>query len=82
MDIKELLSKITPEVYGSLRRSIEVGRWPDGRKLTSEQKSLCMQAVIAYELDFPEHQKTGFVPSKKSDCRSGVPEEKPISWKH
>lgn len=30
MDIKGLLSKITPEVYLSLKRSIEIGRWPDG----------------------------------------------------
>ena len=72
MDIKELLSKITPEVYLSLKRSIEIGRWPDGRKLTSEQRSLSIQAVIAYEQDLPEHQKTGFVPHKKSACDSGV----------
>ena len=82
MDIKELLSKITPEVYLSLKRSIEIGRWPDGRKLTSEQRSLCMQAVIAYEQDLPENRKTGFVPSKKSDCEIGDLEEKPLSWKH
>ena len=82
MDIKGLLSKITPEVYLSLKRSIEIGRWPDGRKLTSEQRSLSIQAVIAYEQDLPEHQKTGFVPHKKSACDSGVAEEKPLSWKH
>jgi hypothetical protein len=43
---------------------------------------LSIQAVIAYEQDLPEHQKTGFVPHKKSACVSGVPEEKPLSWKH
>ena len=82
MDVRELLSRITPEIYISLRRSIEIGRWPDGRKLTSEQRSLCMQAVIAYEKDVPEHQKTGFVPSKKSACDSSVAREEPLSWKH
>ena len=61
MDIRELLSRITPEIYVSLKRSIEIGRWPDGRKLTSEQRLLSMQAVIAYEQDLPEHQRTGFV---------------------
>ena len=82
MDIRELLSRITPEIYISLKRSIEIGRWPDGRKLTSEQRSLSMQAVIAYEQDLPEHQRTGFVPPKQSACDLGVPEEEPLSWKY
>ena len=46
MDIRELLSRITPEIYVSLKKSIEIGRWPDGRKLTSEQRLLSMQAVL------------------------------------
>ena len=82
MNIRELLSRITPEIYVSLKRSIEIGRWPDGRKLTSEQRLLSMQAVIAYEQDLPEHQRTGFVTPKKSTCDSDVPEEEPLSWKH
>ena len=82
MDIRELLSRITPEIYVSLKKSIEIGRWPDGRKLTSEQRSLSMQAVIAYEQDLPKHQRTGFVPPKQSPCDSGVPEEEPLSWKY
>ena len=66
MNIRELLSRITPEIYVSLKRSIEIGRWPDGRKLTSEQRLLSMQAVIAYEQDLRAHQRTGFVTPKKS----------------
>ena len=49
MDLKQLLNSITPEVYDSLKRAVEVGRWPDRRSLTHEQLSLCMQAIIAYE---------------------------------
>ncbi|MFT5037753.1 MAG: hypothetical protein ACI94L_000314, partial [Flavobacteriaceae bacterium] len=31
MDLRQLLSSITPEVYESLRRAVEVGKWPDRR---------------------------------------------------
>ena len=64
MDLRQLLSSITPEVYESLRRAVEVGKWPDRRSLSDEQKSLCMQAVIAYEESMPEQQRTGYVPPK------------------
>ena len=68
MDLKQLLNSITPEVYGSLKRAVEVGRWPDRRSLTDEQLSLCMQAIIAYEVSMPKHQRTGYVPPKNTAC--------------
>ena len=38
MDLKQLLDSITPEVYESLKRAIEVGKWPDGRVLIGRSK--------------------------------------------
>lgn len=32
----ELLRTITPDVYESLKTAVEIGKWPDGRKLTQE----------------------------------------------
>jgi uncharacterized protein YeaC (DUF1315 family) len=65
MDIKQLLETITPEVYTSLKRAIELGKWGNGQRLDKEQKELCMQAVIAYEkTNLPEDQHTGYIPPK------------------
>ena len=47
----EMLRNITPEVYASLKQAVEIGKWPDGRRLTQEQKELCMQAMIGWELE-------------------------------
>jgi uncharacterized protein YeaC (DUF1315 family) len=58
MDLKQLLDSITPEVYESLKRAIEIGKWPDGRVLGEGQKELCMQAVIAYDERKPLEQRT------------------------
>ena len=40
MDLKQLLDSITPEVYESLKRAIEVGKWPDGRVLMRSKRAL------------------------------------------
>lgn len=58
----DMLRSITPEVYDSLKLAVEIGKWPDGRKLTQEQKELCLQAMIAWEVDnLPEEERTGYM---------------------
>ncbi|HIZ50377.1 MAG TPA: YeaC family protein [Candidatus Pseudomonas excrementavium] len=58
----DMLRNISPEVYESLKQAIELGKWSDGRKLTQEQKELCLQAIIAWEMDnLPEEQRTGYI---------------------
>lgn len=69
----EMLRNITPEVYASLKTAVEIGKWADGRKLTQEQKGLCLQAMIAWEQDnLPEEQRTGYMgpQSCKSEAKT------------
>lgn len=62
MDFELLLQQITPEVYENLKRAVEIGKWPDGRLVTDEQRELCMQAVLAYDLKYlPEEERVGFI---------------------
>ncbi|MCP5207081.1 MAG: DUF1315 family protein [Hahellaceae bacterium] len=73
MNLEQLLSSITPEIYQNLKTSVELGRWPDGRKLTKEQKALCMEAMIYFEnkSGMDEPSKTGyleFTKEKTSPC--------------
>ena len=84
MDLRQLLDSITPEIYESLKRAIEVGKWPDGRALYDGQKELCIQAVIAYDERKPADQRTGYVPPKSTACEpaaASTEEQKPIRWK-
>lgn len=63
MNFDELATNMTPDIYSRLREAIELGRWPTGSALTKEQKSLCLEAVIKYEVaqDIPVEQRTGFI---------------------
>ena len=62
MQFQEVINTMTPEIYGNMKTAIEIGKWPDGRKLTSEQRELCLQAIIAYEAKhIPETERTGYI---------------------
>ena len=82
MEVKQLLQSITPDIYQRLVRAVEIGRWPDGRTLSAEQRETCMQAIIAYDQQKPTEQRTGYVPPKPTPCADSAPSEEPISWKH
>ncbi len=81
MDLKQLLDSITPEIYQRFQTAVEIGKWPDGRELSEEQKSLCMQAIIAYDQRNPEVDRTGYVPPKDTACATDN-KPKPLKWDH
>lgn len=63
MTYEELIDRLDPNVYRSLRQSIELGKWPDGRKLTPEQREISLEAVIYYENlhNLPEEERVGYL---------------------
>jgi uncharacterized protein YeaC (DUF1315 family) len=69
MNFDDLATNMTPDIYSRLRESIELGRWPTGQALTKEQKNLCLEAVIKYEVaqDMPMEKRTGYI---SQGCKS------------
>nr|WP_281646212.1 DUF1315 family protein [Parendozoicomonas sp. Alg238-R29] len=68
MDFEQLLSTLTPEIVASMKRAVELGKWPDGRVLTQEQREQSLQAVLAWEArNLPEEQRIGYMPQT---CKS------------
>jgi uncharacterized protein YeaC (DUF1315 family) len=49
VNIEQLLTSMTPEVYQKLLYAVETGKWPDGSPLEKEQHASCMQAVMLYQ---------------------------------
>lgn len=84
MDLQQLLNAITPDIYQNLKRAVELGKWPDGNRLTAEQRELCMQAMIAYENKrLPPEQRSGYVPPKPSGCETdaSLDAKEALKWK-
>ncbi len=49
MDLDQILKSMTPEVYDSLCRAVETGRWDNGQPLTERQKEDSLQLVMYYQ---------------------------------
>jgi uncharacterized protein YeaC (DUF1315 family) len=83
MDYQQLIEGMSAEIYQSLVRSVELGRWPDGKAMSPEQRDNTMQAIIAWgERHLQERDRVGYVPKKNEpaeDCDPAA--ELPLSWK-
>jgi uncharacterized protein YeaC (DUF1315 family) len=69
--IDDLVFSLTPEMADDLKRAIELGKFPDGRVVSDQQRELMLEATIIYDsLKLPEQERTGFIHRKKT--ASGV----------
>lgn len=68
MNYEELIQSMTPDMHASLKRAVELGKWPNGQRLTPEQKDICLRAVIAYDQKnvAPEEQ-VGYIDRTRPD---------------
>ncbi|GAB0151145.1 MULTISPECIES: YeaC family protein [Marinobacterium] len=69
MTLDKMIEAMTPDIYQSLRRAVELGKWPNGERLTQEQRETSLRAVIAYEhkRNMPEDQRVGFIDRTRPD---------------
>lgn len=67
MSFQDTASKLSPDVIARMREAVELGRWPDGKPLTSEQKQTTLEAVMAWEtVHLPPEERIGYMP--RTDC--------------
>jgi hypothetical protein len=83
MDYLQVIETMSPEMYRSLLLAVELGRWPDGKAVTPEQRENAMLAIIAWgERHLPESERVGHIEKKqKAGDVCDTPEETPLNWK-
>ena len=70
IDFQTTVRDMTPGVYTRLKRAVELGKWPNGQRLKSDQTALCLQAVIAWEQHhLAEEERTGYL---AQTCKSAA----------
>ncbi len=89
-EFNKAIAQLTPDIYQNMKTAIEIGKWPDGRVATPEQKDNAMRAVIAYEAlhNVSNEERVGFVNVKGSDCHEdngtvksdNLEQPKPLKW--
>lgn len=82
MDYLQVVSSMTPDIYRSLLRAVEIGKWPDGRALTSAQRAEALQALIAWgKLHLPPNEQIGFIDrGHKAGDSCDDPDETALKW--
>ncbi|MCH8550651.1 MAG: YeaC family protein [Natronospirillum sp.] len=75
----ETAAQLPRDVIDRMREALALGRWPDGRELTADQKKTTMEAVLTWEaVHLPPEQRTGHIDrsgcgSSESDSASRIP---------
>lgn len=69
MNFEKMIEAMTPDVYNALKRAVELGKWPNGERLSQEQRETSLRAVIAYEhaRRMPQEQRVGFIDRSRPD---------------
>ncbi len=82
MDYLQVVSSMTPDIYRGLLRAVEIGKWPDGRALTSAQRAEALQALIAWgKLHLPPNEQVGFIDrGHKAGDSCDDPGETALRW--
>ena len=64
----EQAQALDEQAYQALKQALELSKWANGERLTSEQKEICMQTIISYEaLHLAEEERSGYMPQA---CKS------------
>lgn len=73
MKFEEMAQQLDPEIYQRFKQALTLGKWPDGRALTKEQKEICMQSVMLYEAKHgvPETERLGYVDTQRKTSACG-----------
>ena len=49
MQLDDLIDAMTPAIYQRLVTAVELGKWPDGVALSTEQRANCLQMVMLWQ---------------------------------
>jgi uncharacterized protein len=82
MDYRKTIEDMPLETYERLRTALELGKWPDGKVLTPQQKEHAMQAVIAWgRMHLEEGEQVGFIDKgAKAGDVCDEPEVTSLNW--
>lgn len=71
--LNDLVNSLTPEAIQNLNRMIELGKKPDGQRLSSEDRQSCIEVVLLWEArHLPEIERSGYIDQQ---CKSKTPKE-------
>ena len=79
-DYRNEIKKMDQTIYNHLIEALEIGCWPDGRRITEAQRVSAMRAVITWgEIHLPEQARVGYVDKGGREERESE-RSVPVRW--
>lgn len=81
MNLNAMLEMLDENIVERLKTAVEICKWPNGIALTTEQRQICMQAVMAWEhTHLSAEQRTGYIEKPKSATHGHTDDDLPIRF--
>ncbi|WP_223668883.1 YeaC family protein [Kangiella shandongensis] len=71
MDYSKLIETLTPDMIERFTAAVETGKWPDGTKLSEQQKETCLQAILLYQAKQNDAAEEPFTITKDGELVTG-----------
>lgn len=71
MDYSKLIETLTPDMIERFTSAVETGKWPDGSKLSDQQKETCLQAIMLYQAKHNDAVDEPFTVTKDGQLVTG-----------
>ncbi len=70
MNYVEMIKTMSTDMRERLNLAVQMGRWPDGRALTPEQKEAIVEALIAYQAIHEADRDEPFTVNENGELRA------------
>lgn len=69
MTVDQLIASMTPEIREKLTRAVELGKWPDGGRLSDEQRSLIIEALMIWQARYQPDNGEAYTIDENGEMR-------------
>lgn len=69
MTVDQLIASMTPDIRAKLTRAVELGKWPDGVRLSDEQRETIMEALMLWQARYEPHNGEAYTIDDSGEMR-------------
>ncbi|NQD37597.1 DUF1315 family protein [Permianibacter sp. IMCC34836] len=69
MTVDQLIASMTPDIREKLTRAVELGKWPDGVRLSDEQRQTIMEALMLWQARYEPHNGEAYTIDDSGEMR-------------
>ncbi|MFN4290756.1 MAG: YeaC family protein [Permianibacter sp.] len=69
MTVDQLIASMTPEIREKLTRAVELGKWPDGVRLSDAQRETIIEALMLWQARYQPDRAEAYTIDENGEMR-------------